>query len=93
MKSGQQAQTEVEAHPSAAQSESQCAGVSMPSAKDGLAVGAAVALRKPHACGGQEWTVARVGAEVGLVCRTCERRVLLPRAEVRRRLRPGQTDA
>jgi hypothetical protein len=44
-------------------------------------------LRKPHPCGGYEWTVVRLGADIGLTCITCGRRVLLPRREVQRRLR------
>ncbi len=44
-------------------------------------------LRKPHPCGGYEWTVVRLGADIGLKCNTCGRRVLLPRREVQRRTR------
>ena len=59
-----------------------------PSATVGLlAVGARGEVRKPHACGGHEWTVHRVGAEVGLTCSSCGRRVLLARAEAERRIR------
>lgn len=46
-----------------------------------------VRLRKPHPCGGYEWTVNRIGADIGLVCTTCGRRVLLPRRELERRLK------
>lgn len=46
-----------------------------------------VRLRKPHPCGGYEWTVVRLGADIGLVCTTCGRRVLLPRRELERRLK------
>jgi hypothetical protein len=45
-----------------------------------------VRLKKPHACGGTEWQVVRVGADIGLRCQTCGRRVLLPRRELQRRL-------
>lgn len=44
-------------------------------------------LRKPHACGGDVWQVAQLGAEIGLVCQTCQRRIRLPRAELERRTR------
>ena len=44
-------------------------------------------LRKPHPCGGYEWTVVRLGADIGLTCNGCGRRVLLPRREVQRRMR------
>ncbi len=44
-------------------------------------------LRKPHACGGYEWQVDRLGADIGLVCLTCGRRILLPRRDLARRLK------
>lgn len=46
-----------------------------------------VRLRKPHPCGGYEWKVIRLGADIGLECRTCGRRVLLTRRELARRLK------
>lgn len=50
-------------------------------------IGDVIRLRKPHPCGGYEWAVVRLGADIGLVCSTCSRRVLLPRREVERRLK------
>ena len=44
-------------------------------------------LRKPHPCGSYEWLVVRLGADIGLKCQGCQRRVLLPRATLERRLR------
>ncbi len=44
-------------------------------------------LRKKHPCGGYDWEVVRVGADIGLRCETCGRRVLLPRSEVERRIK------
>ncbi len=44
-------------------------------------------LRKPHPCGSYEWLVIRLGADLGLRCVQCGRRVLLPRPEVERRTR------
>jgi len=46
-----------------------------------------VQLRKPHPCGSLEWTVVRIGADIGLRCRTCGRRVLLPRRTLEKRLK------
>lgn len=46
-----------------------------------------VRLRKPHPCGSYEWTVVRIGADIGLVCNTCGRRVLLPRRTLEKRLK------
>lgn len=44
-------------------------------------------LRKPHPCGSTDWTVVRLGADIGLRCLGCERRVLLPRRTVEKRLK------
>ncbi len=42
-------------------------------------LGDIVRLRKRHPCGGYEWEVVRLGADIGIKCLTCGRRVLLPR--------------
>ena len=44
-------------------------------------------LKKPHPCGGYNWRVVRLGADIGLECLTCGHRVLLTRREVRNRLK------
>jgi len=46
-----------------------------------------VRLRKPHPCGSYEWTITRLGADIGLECRGCGRRVMLTRRELARRLK------
>ncbi len=50
-------------------------------------MGDVVRLRKPHPCGGFEWDVVRLGADIGLKCRTCGRRVLLDRPTLEKRLK------
>ncbi|HLH60822.1 MAG TPA: DUF951 domain-containing protein [Ktedonobacteraceae bacterium] len=52
-----------------------------------LNVGDRLRLRKPHPCGSYDWQVVRLGADIGLRCEKCGRRVLLPRAEVERRMK------
>ena len=49
-----------------------------------LYIGDVVRMRKPHPCGGTEWAIVRVGADIGLVCQTCGRRVLLTRRKFAR---------
>jgi len=44
-------------------------------------------LRKPHPCGGYEWKVVRLGADIGIECLTCSHRVLLTRRELSRRIK------
>lgn len=46
-----------------------------------------VRLRKPHPCGGYEWKIVRLGADIGLECLECKRRVLLTRRDLSRRLK------
>ena len=50
-------------------------------------MGDVVRLRKHHPCGGFEWEVVRLGADIGLRCRGCGRRVLLARRTLERRLK------
>ncbi len=52
-----------------------------------IALGDRVRLRKAHPCGGFEWEVVRLGADIGLVCLTCGHRVLLTRRELARRMK------
>lgn len=50
-------------------------------------IGDVVSLRKAHPCGGREWRVVRVGADIGIVCGVCGRRVTLARSALERRMR------
>lgn len=43
-----------------------------------------VVLRKVHPCGGTAWTIVRLGADIGVRCNTCRRRVLIARSEIER---------
>jgi hypothetical protein len=51
-----------------------------------LLLGDVVRLRRRHPCGGDTWLVDRLGADIGLRCRTCSRHVLLERPTLERRL-------
>ncbi|APV45507.1 hypothetical protein Dform_02205 [Dehalogenimonas formicexedens] len=44
-------------------------------------------LRKPHPCGGYEWTVYRLGADIGIICNTCKHRLLIPRSDIEKRIK------
>ncbi|PIP49059.1 MAG: hypothetical protein COX14_01305 [Chloroflexi bacterium CG23_combo_of_CG06-09_8_20_14_all_45_10] len=52
-----------------------------------IKIGDIVRLRKPHPCGSYEWEVVRVGADIGLKCLKCQRRILLERSIFERRLK------
>jgi hypothetical protein len=51
-----------------------------------LFLGDVLRLRRPHPCGGSDWLVDRLGADIGLRCTTCGRHVLLERRTVERRV-------
>jgi len=51
-----------------------------------IRLGDIVRLRKPHPCGGYNWEVVRLGADIGIQCTTCGRRVLLPRSQFSKRV-------
>jgi hypothetical protein len=51
-----------------------------------LLLGDVLRLRRPHPCGGSEWLVDRLGADIGLRCLRCDRHVLVERRTVERRL-------
>lgn len=50
-----------------------------------IRLGDLVEMRKPHPCGGTLWEVVRLGADIGLECKTCLHRILLTRRELERR--------
>lgn len=41
-----------------------------------------VRLRKAHPCGGLDWQIVRLGADIRIKCLTCGRLVLLERREL-----------
>jgi hypothetical protein len=59
----------------------------MPAPPIEINIGDVAQMRKPHPCGGDTWRVVRVGAEIGLRCLTCGRKVLLPRSTFERRMK------
>ncbi len=52
-----------------------------------FAIGDVVRMRKPHPCGGYEWEVARLGADIGARCVKCEHRILLSRSAFEKRVK------
>ena len=51
-----------------------------------LLLGDVVQLKRAHPCGGRDWQIDRLGADIGLRCRTCGRHVLLERRQLEDRL-------
>ena len=50
-------------------------------------LGIIVEMRKPHACGTNEWTVVRTGADIRVRCGHCGRTVLMSRPRFVRAVR------
>jgi len=46
-----------------------------------------IEMRKKHPCGSAQWKVTRLGADIGLECLGCARRVLLERRELTKRMK------
>jgi len=52
-----------------------------------LYLGDVVRTRKTHPCGGDQWEIVRLGADIGIRCLRCGRRVLIARPKLERRIR------
>ena len=52
-----------------------------------IRLGDVVLLKKKHPCGGYEWQVTRLGADIGIKCLQCQRRVLLERSVFERKVK------
>ncbi len=52
-----------------------------------IKLGDVVRLRKKHPCGGDEWEVVRLGADIRMRCLKCQRYVLLERPIFERRVK------
>ncbi len=42
-------------------------------------------MKKPHPCGGKEWQIVRIGADIKIQCQTCGKFVNLTRDELKKR--------
>ena len=52
-----------------------------------LHLGDIVRTRKSHPCGNDQWEIVRLGADIGIRCVRCGRRVLMPRPKLERRIK------
>jgi len=44
-------------------------------------LGDCVQMKKPHACGSNDWTIIRVGADIKIKCSKCGRIVMMDRVD------------
>ncbi len=52
-----------------------------------LRLGDELLLKRTHPCGGDRWSVERLGADIGIRCTKCGRRVMVARSHLERRVR------
>ena len=52
-----------------------------------ITLGDVVRFKKVHPCGGDTWQVVRIGADIGVRCQKCGRRVLMSRSIFERRIK------
>lgn len=50
-------------------------------------VGDKVVLRKKHPCGGFEWEIIKLGADIKIKCTTCGRTIFVPRVELNKKIK------
>lgn len=55
-------------------------------------LGDRVVMRKPHACGTNEWVVVRTGADVKIRCCSCNRVVMLDRGDFLKRAKKNLSE-
>lgn len=55
--------------------------------KVNLQIGDKVTLKKGHPCGGYDWEILRVGADIKIKCLTCGHLVMLPRVKLEKQIK------
>ena len=50
-------------------------------------LGTKVVMKKPHACGTNEWVITRVGVDIKLKCINCNREIMMDRLDFEKKLR------
>ena len=50
-------------------------------------IGNIVILKKSHVCGGFEWMIYRKGADIGIRCKNCDRRVMTNRRQLQQKMK------
>ncbi len=46
-----------------------------------------VIMKKPHACGTNEWMITRMGVDIKLKCVACGREIMMERLEFEKKLK------
>ena len=46
-----------------------------------------VIMKKPHACGNNEWLITRMGVDIKIKCINCNREIMMDRIEFKKKLK------
>ena len=46
-----------------------------------------VIMKKPHACGTNEWIITRMGVDIKIKCLKCNREIMMDRLEFKKKLK------
>lgn len=46
-----------------------------------------VIMKKPHACGTNEWIITRLGVDIKIKCIKCNREIMMDRLEFKKKLK------
>ena len=46
-----------------------------------------VIMKKPHACGTNEWIITRLGVDIKIKCVNCNREIMMDRLEFKKKLK------
>ncbi len=55
-------------------------------------IGSKVILKKKHPCGGFEWEIIKLGADIKIKCTTCGRCLFIPRIDLNKKIKKVITD-
>ncbi len=55
--------------------------------KNKYEIGSRVIMKKPHACGTNEWEITRVGVDIKIKCVNCGREIMMDRLEFEKKLK------
>ncbi|MDR2660522.1 MAG: DUF951 domain-containing protein [Lactobacillaceae bacterium] len=50
-------------------------------------LGTIIETKKPHVCGGYNWEIIRMGADIKLQCQKCNRVIMLSRSDLEKRIK------
>lgn len=50
-------------------------------------IGSIVEMKKKHPCGGNNWEIVRLGADIKIKCLTCGHTIFIPRIEFNKKVK------